>query len=176
MTGGARERAWLVVAHHHPGRLRVRSPRFELDERLLDATQRWLAEHPGVRGACSDATAGSILVAYDPSRIDAGELLVAIATRARLVVVEREPREAPAKRIFAAVRAVDGFVLDASGGRFGLGIAFPTALGLGSIASFLMSPHPRAPRWDNLLWWGLEAFRLLNEDRRPGARPHANGG
>jgi hypothetical protein len=175
MSGGGRERGWLVVAHHHPGRLRVRSPRFELDERLLEATQRWLAERPGVRSACSDATAGSILVAYDPSCTDAGELLVAIATRARLVVVEREPREAPARRIFAAVRAFDGLVLDASGGRFGLGLVFPTALGLGSIASFLMSPHPRAPRWDNLLWWGMEAFRVLNEDPPPPARSHANG-
>jgi hypothetical protein len=155
MSGGARERGWLVVAHHHPGRLRVRSPRFELDERLLETTQRWLVEHPGVRDACSDATAGSILVAYDPARIDAGELLVTIATRARLVLVERVPREIPAKRV--------------------LGLVIPTALGLGSLASFLLSPHVRAPRWDNLLWWGIEAFRALNEDPRPGARPHANG-
>jgi hypothetical protein len=175
MSGGARERGWLVVAHHHPGRLRVRSPRFELDERLLEATQRWLAEHPGVRGACSDATAGSILLAYDPSRTDVGELLVAIASRARLVIVEREPREAPAKRIFGAVRALDGLVLDASGGRFGLGLVFPTALGLGSIASFVMSPHVRAPRWDNLLWWGIQAFRAFNADQHPPARPHATG-
>ena len=176
MSGGARRRGWLVVAHHHPGRLRVRSRRFELDERRLEATQRWLAEQPGVRGARPDASTGSILVSYDASRIEVGELLVAIATRAHLVVVEREPRAAPAGRIFAAVRAVDSLVLDVSGGRIGLGIAFPTALGLGSVASFLVSPHARAPRWDNLLWWGLQAFRALNGDPHPNARPHANGG
>jgi hypothetical protein len=166
---------WLVVAHHHPGRLRLRSPRFEVDAALLDATQRWLAEHPGVRDARSDGAAGSILVAYDPTRIDAGELLVAIATRARLVVVEREPREPAARRVFEAVRALDGLVLDASRGRFGLGIVVPTALGMGSVASFLLSPHVRAPRWDNLLWWGMQAFRALNDDQHPRARPHANG-
>ena len=176
MSGGARGRGWLVVAHHHPGRLRVRSPRFELDERLLEATQRWLAEHPGVRDACTDTTAGSILVAYDPSRTDAGELLVAIANRTRLVVLEREPRETPARRIVAGVRALDGFVLDASGGLFGLGLVFPAALGLGSIASFFMSSHARAPRWDNLLWWGAQVFRAFDEDKRPPPRPHANGG
>lgn len=176
MSGGARERAWLIVAHHHPGRLRVRSPRFELDEKLLETTQRWLSEHPGVRGACADATAGSILVAYDPICTDAGEILVAIAARARLVVVEREPREAPARRIFAAMHAVDGYVLEASGGHFGLGVALPAAFGLGSIASLLMSSHVRAPRWDNLLWWGMQTFRALNEDQRPSARPHANRG
>lgn len=176
MSGGAPGRGWLIVAHHHPGRLRVRSPRFELDGRLLEATQRWLSEHPGVRRACSDGTAGSILVAYDPSCTDAGELLVAIATRTRLVVVEREPRKATASRIFAAVGALDGFVLDASGGRFGLGLVVPTAMGLGSIASFLTSSHARAPRWDNLLWWSLEAFRALNAEQHRPARTHANGG
>jgi hypothetical protein len=175
MSGAARDRGWLVVAHHHPGRLRVRSPRFELDGRLLETTHRWLVEHPGVRGASCDATAGSILVVYDPSHADPGELLVAIAARTRLILVEREPGEPPARRVFEAVRAIDGLVLDASGGLFGLGVAFPAAMGLGSIASFALSSHARAPRWDNLLWWGMQAFRALNEDHRPPARPHANG-
>lgn len=175
MSGGARDPGWLVVAHHHPGRLRVRSPRFELDGRLLETTHRWLVEHPGVRSAACDPTAGSILVVYDPSHADPGDLLVAIATRARLVVVEREPRVPPARRVFEAVRAIDGFVLGASGGLFGLGVAFPAVLGLGSIASFVLSSHARAPRWDNLVWWGMQAFSAFNEDHRPAARPHANG-
>ncbi|HEX8790025.1 MAG TPA: hypothetical protein VF765_03680 [Polyangiaceae bacterium] len=176
MSSGARERGWLVVAHHHPGRLRVRSSRFELDGRLLETTQQWLVERPGVRDVIADATVGSILVSYEPSDTDAGELLLAIASRARLVVVDREPGEAAARGVFAATRVLDGLILDASGGRFGLGVVFPTALGLGSIASLLLSPHPFAPRWDNLLWWGMQAFRALNEDQRPPAGTNADRG
>ena len=174
MTGEGRGRGWLVVAHHHPGRLRVRSPRFELDTTLLEATQRWLAEHPGVLGASADAGTGSILVAYDASHTDAGQLLVAIATRTRLVVVERARRHPPAKRVFHAVHELDALMLDASGGRFGLGVVFPAVLGAGSIASLLLSSHARAPRWDNLVWWGMQAFQALNEDQRL-PRAHASG-
>lgn len=176
MSGEGSQRNWLVVAHHHPGRLRVRSPRFEVDQALRDAIERWLAEHPGVRAVSSEGTAGSVLVVYDPTSTDAGELLIAIATRTRMVVLEQEPREAPARRVFAAARALDRLVSDASGGRFGLGVAFPAALGLGSIASFVLSSHARPPRWDNLLWWGWQLFREFSESEPPGPRVHANGG
>lgn len=175
MSEGGREQGWLVVAHHHPGRLRVRAPRFELDERLLQATQRWLAEHAGVESVSADSGTGSILIAYDASQTDAGELLVAIAAHTRLLVVKREPREPAARRVFHAVRELDGLMLGASGGRFGLGVVFPAALGVSSVATFILSSHARAPRWDNLLWWAMQAFHALNEDLRPPSSAHARG-
>jgi hypothetical protein len=165
----------LVVAHHHPGRLRVRSRSFERDPALVETIERWLTEQPGVREVRSHAPTGSILVAYDPSRADVGELLVAIAARTCLALVEPSAAGPPAQRIFDAARGLDDRVLELSGGRFGLGIVVPVALGLGSIASFVSSAHVRAPRWDNLLYWAVQMFRAMNEDPRPRRRSDANG-
>jgi hypothetical protein len=175
MTGEARDRG-LAVAHHHPGRLRVRSSAFEGDDALRASTERWLTEQPGVLVVSSHAPTGSILVAYDPSRIDAGELLIAVASRARLVVTAKAPRGLRAQALFDAARAVDESVVGWTGGRLGLGLAIPVALGISSIASFVLSPHVRAPRWDNLLYWGVHFFRTLNDDERARRREHARGG
>lgn len=175
MSDGARaERPTLFVAHHHPGRLRVRSRAFERDAALRESVARFAGEQTGVRAARAEAKTGSVLVSYDPTRADAGDLLTAIAARAHLVVTE-PPRGNPVQAVFDAARALDEHVVDWSGGRFGLGFVVPLTMGVGSIGSFLWSSHRRVPRWDNLIYWGVQLFRSLNEDRRPPRREHANG-
>lgn len=176
MSDGARARGRLVVAHHHPGRLRVRSRTFERDEALREATERWLGEQPGVRVVRTHPPTGSVLVAYDPAQTDAGELLVAIAARTRLAIVHPAPRGPPTQEVFDALHAVDERIFEFSGGRYGLGLVVPIALGVGSVASFLWSPQHRAPGWANLLYWGVQFFRTLNEDQHARRRRHANDG
>jgi hypothetical protein len=165
----------LVVAHHHPGRLRIRSRTFECEPALAETIERWLSEQPGVREVRSHPPTGSVLVTYDPSCADVGELLVAIAARTCLSIAEPATPGPPAQRILDAARGLDDRVLELSGGRFGLGLVVPLALGAGSIASFFASAHRRTPRWDNLLYWAVQLFRALNEDPRPRRRPNANG-
>jgi hypothetical protein len=168
------ERQTLVVAHHHPGRLRVRSGAFERDSALRESVARFVGEQSGVRDARAEARTGSVLVAYDPARADAGELLTAIAARAHLTIGEL-PRANPVQAIFDAAHALDEQMVEWSGGRFGLGFLVPLTMSVGSIGSFLWSAHTRAPRWDNLLFWGVQLFRSLNDDRRAPRREHANG-
>ena len=174
----------LVLAHHHPGRLRVRvrSGAFEEDHATLESIARWLSKQPGVRTVCTHARTGSVLVTYDPSEIEAGELFVGIASHGHLHIAEARPRgPRPAQTVFAAFRALDDFVLRRSEGRWGLGVVFPLVLGVGSLGSFLFSAHRRAPRWDNLLYWSVQLFRSMNEEqerapRQPGdPREHADG-
>jgi hypothetical protein len=169
------ERA-LVVAHHHPGRLRLRSRVFERNAAVLASTESWLAEQPGVLDVRGHAATGSVLVAYDPRRTDAGELLRVVAVRADLSMAEPSATEAPAQRIYDAARALDDRMLEWTDGRFGLGLVVPIALAAGSVGSFLWSSHRRAPRWDNLLYWAVQFFRILNEDEHPRRPQHANGG
>jgi hypothetical protein len=179
------DRGYLVLAHHHPGRLRVRvrSGALEQDDGpKLRAIERWLTKQPGVRAVCIHPRTGSVLVTYDTSEAEAGELLVGIASHGHLDIAEPSERRPPAQAAFAAFRAVDDFVLRSSGGRWGLGLVLPLALGVGSVGSFLFSAHRRAPRWDNLLYWGVQLFRSMNVERAERERRsgeldgHANGG
>jgi hypothetical protein len=178
------DRGYLVLAHHHPGRLRVRVRPGALEEdcATLEAIERWLTEQPGVRAVCTHARTGSVLVTYDTSEAEAGDLLVGIASHGHLDIAEARTRRAPAQAVFASFRALDDFALRSSKGRWGLGLVLPLALGIGSVGSFLFSAHRRAPRWDNLLYWGVQLFRSMNEERgqgarRPGdSREHADGG
>ena len=163
----------LVVAHHHPGRLRMRSPAFETDERLRDAAQRWLRDQCGVRAVDADARTGSLLVTYDPALVDAGELLLAVATRSQLTIAEHASRPVDVQFVFDGARALDERVLEATGGRFGLRVVLPALLGVGSAGSFLLSEQ-RTPRWESLLYWAVQAFTVLNTDER--ARWSRNGG
>lgn len=168
----------LFVTHHHPGRLRVRSPVFDREPKLIETLAGWLAEQAGVRLVQRGAHSGSLLVGYDASRTDGGRLLEAMAQRGRLDVAMPRPSTPPAQAIFDAARALDRQVAGWSGGRFDLRLAVPVALGLGSVASFFVSDHRRIPRWDNLLYWSVHFFRTLHDDaheRRPPARPGAAG-
>jgi hypothetical protein len=174
MNDAARDEGPLVVAHHHPGRLRVRSRTFEWDDARREATLRWLAGHHGVRSVSAHAPTGSFLVLYDRAATDAGALLAAIAAHARLDIAERPLRAAPAQTIFDAARALDEQLLESSSGRFGLGVIVPMALGIGSLGSLVWSAHQRAPRWDNLLYWAVQFFWALNEDQPSHRRRHAN--
>src|SRR6202011_461254 len=120
-----------------------------------------------IRVVLSHAPTGSFLVVYDPSLADAGDLLTAIAARARLAISEPPGGDPPAQYVFGAMRALEDWMLELSGGRAGLGLVVPIALGIGSIASFWSSPHIRTPRWDNLLYWSVQFFRMLNEPPQP---------
>jgi len=177
-TAAARTASELVVAHHHPGRLRLRSHAFERDPALGSALVRWLREQPGVRRVRSNAATGAVLVTYDLSLTNAGALLEAIAGRSRLAVAgpEAKPHEPPVQTVFDAASALDRRVLEWSGGRFDLGFIVPVALGVGAVGSLLFSRHERIPRWDNLLYWSVHFFRVLNRDRLQAAGAHADGG
>jgi hypothetical protein len=166
----------LVIAHHHPGRLRVRSRAFESDAPVLEATERWLAEQPGVVAVRVHGATGSVLVAYDPLQTDAGELLSAIAAHARLFMDEPVLSGAPAQRLYDAARALDDRIFRWSEGRVGLGLVIPIALAAGSVGSLLWSAHRRVPRWDNLLYWAVQFFRALNHDAHAHWPRHASDG
>jgi hypothetical protein len=176
MSDDAASEGELVLAHHHPGRLRVRSRAFEHDGASLEGIERWLTDQPGVRLVRAHAGTGSILLLYDPATVDGGELLAAVADRSHLAIAEPEQSASPVQKLFDAARSVDDMVLQWSGGRWGLGFVIPATMWAGAIGSFLFSAHRRAPRWDNLLYWGVQLFRSVNDDPHFHRRRHAGGG
>jgi hypothetical protein len=166
--GGSRS---LVVAHHHPGRLRVRARALEGDAQLRRAACAAIAEIEGERSA-HDTQTGSVLVEYDPERVDASALLATLAEATALTIAPPQARTRPARStahdVFEAARALDRHVARWTGGRVDLRVAVPATLGAASVASLLLGGQARTPRWDNLLYWGFTLFHTLNERARRG--------
>ena len=68
------------LAHHLPGRLRLRSALFKGNARASEEAQRHLAEITGVRSARANPLTGSVLLEYDPEVIPPAKLLDVLAT------------------------------------------------------------------------------------------------
>jgi cation transport ATPase len=82
---GSRE---LTVAHHHPGRLRLRSRAFEGEDgaRSVADASTALGAVSGVRDVHVSAVTGSVLVLYDPENVDTSALVDAAARSAGITV------------------------------------------------------------------------------------------
>lgn len=75
LTSLLRLRAALGIAHHVPGRIRLRLGPGVLtwaqDEGMSpDQASRWLAAFPGVKDSRINATAASLIIEYDPRRLE----------------------------------------------------------------------------------------------------------
>ncbi|HZU81742.1 MAG TPA: hypothetical protein VE987_02445 [Polyangiaceae bacterium] len=165
----------LVVAHHHPGRLRVRARVLEQDTRVMASVHGALSGAAGVIAVRGRAETGSVLVEYDPTRTDAGRLLERIAGVTRLPVARPTPRRLAAQPVFDAARDLDGWLSSWTRGRIDLRVGVPMALGLGSVLSFFWSGQPRAPRWETLLFWSVNLLMRLNDDAGDEAAPRSHG-
>jgi len=172
------EREHLELAHHHPGRLRVRAD--ALIE-ALDVVQRIresLDAVPGILSVKYTAQTGSILVEYEPGHADADDIILRIAEAADLEppldeATLREQRARPALLSIRAARELNRLTEEVTGGRADLRSIVPAALAGLAVYSFVGEKN-RLPRWDNLLYWGFNIFTLLHRpeiDEDPDARP-----
>jgi hypothetical protein len=164
----------LVVAHHHPGRLRVRARALQADPELRRRVADAVAATHGV-SSVADAATGSVLVEYDPRCVDAGALLREITATASLSIEPPAPPRSPAHTVFESARALNAHVAEWSAGRFDLRFAVPAALAAGSLAAVAFGA-PKAPRWDSLVYWSFTVFRALNDERFLSSHDDRNGG
>ena len=154
----------LRVVHHHPGRLRVRARSLERDASRTRAAVEAMRRRKDVAGVRAQDLTGSILVEYDPERVDGGALLEALANALQLSVEVTPARKSVARAITDAARAADERVSVLTRGRLNLRSGVPVAMGIGSVASLLWARDRRAPRWDNLLYWAFACFMALNHE------------
>jgi hypothetical protein len=176
------DREHLELAHHHPGRLRVRAAAL-VD--ALDVVQRIresLDAVPGIVSVKYTAQTGSILVEYEPGLADADEVILRIAEAADLEppldeAALRALRARPALLAIGATKELNRLAEEVTGGRVDLRGIVPAALAGLAVYSFI-GEKQRMPRWDNLLYWGFNIFTMLHRreiDGQPrvvaGARP-----
>lgn len=75
LAGLLRLRAELAIVHHIPGRIRLRLGPGVLDWAQAeglgpDQAAHWLGALPGVKGARINAAAASLVIEYDPRRLE----------------------------------------------------------------------------------------------------------
>jgi hypothetical protein len=63
------------IAHHIPGRLRLRSALLKENHGLADQAARRFAEIQGITSATANPNSGSLLLSYDPAVITPGKLV-----------------------------------------------------------------------------------------------------
>jgi hypothetical protein len=173
--GPAREA--LELAHHHPGRLRVRADSLCNAEDVAQAIREALDALPGIVSVKYTAQTGSFLVEYEAGLADADEIILRIAETADLdppldEAALRELRARPALLAIGATKELNRLAEEVTGGRTDLRTLVPTALAGLAVYSFLQEKQ-RMPRWDNLLYWGFNIFTQMHRREIEGdaARP-----
>jgi hypothetical protein len=165
--GGGEEREHLELAHHHPGRLRVRADALVDALDVVQAVRDALDAMPGILGLRYTAQTGSILVEYEPGHADADAIILRIAEVAGLEppldeAELRRRRARPALIAIGATRELNKIAEEVTGGRADLRAIVPAALAGLAVYSF-MGEKQRLPRWDNLAYWSFNIFTMLHK-------------
>jgi hypothetical protein len=174
----------LELAHHHPGRLRVRADALVDALDLVQAIRESLDAVPGILAVKYTAQTGSILIEYEPGHADADAIILRIADAAGLEppldeAELRKRRTRPAILAIGATRELNKLADEVTGGRADLRTLVPAAMAGLAVYSF-MEEKQRMPRWDNLLYWSFNIFTMLHRreldtayERHSSAKPRA---
>lgn len=174
--------AWLELAHHHPGRLRVGSDLLRYgvaDAAVHDRHTRVRSALDAMRGVSSVAfntQSGSVLVEYEPGVVDPNALIDAVARAGGLELLRAElkppRRRRAATSVIAAAREANAFASELTGGRADLRELVPLVMTGLAAYSFFVRKDP-LPRWDNLAYWAYSIFHSLHGAEIARGEPHA---
>jgi Heavy metal associated domain 2 len=166
----------LRLVSHFAGRLRVRAETFRALPEVGAAVAEDLRAVDGVVDASASPVTGSLLVRYEPRRVELPRL-VAFIVRAgglhglSLDVPERwEDKPSPGQAIRRVLGAADRSVRGATGGHADIRSAVPSAL-VGTGLAMFLAGRRRIPEWYDLVFWGFVAFCNLNPSETNAAHP-----
>jgi hypothetical protein len=166
----------LRLVHHHPGYLRIRAGIFiepEDDSPAVTAAQTAAETCPGFRSWTLNPKTGSVVVEYDPSMLEADDLLNHIAKSAGLRGVENSTsskmnRQELVSAFLDTVQDVNRVVSELTGERADLRELVPVALAATSVVSFLLNEdRGRLPQWSSALY---RSYRVFMQWHRPEVR------
>ncbi len=170
------------IAHHTPGRMRVRVPEAKGNPQLLRQMEDRLARVTGVERVESSALTGSVLILYDPKLYgELGRMLDGSgdsampfeltapkpsAARSRARSRRRKPssrrRSHVAETVSDAFTELDDAIRDATDNQLDLKVLLPVVA-----AAFGLMVVPRAastPLWLTLMIFSFHSFLSLNPE------------
>jgi hypothetical protein len=149
--------------------LRLRSEAFRQEGSNLEEVRSGVASLPAVRQLKLNPTTGSLLVEYEPGRIEPDELVRRIADATGLTrVVDAtalpgNPDE-PVRQLVQGARELNRLVGEATNGHADLRSLVP--VGLFAAGLYSLVRRPILPRWDNLFVWSYQLFMTMNARTR----------
>jgi len=164
---------WLVIAHHLPGRTRLRTPVLRKDPPACERLADTVAAIPGVREVKIRPYTGSALIEH-ATTLSLGTLVEAVqralAIDHVLAADEQPPLDADvppfssiARKLVIAVRELDRDIRRGSDGTIDLGLLATLGfLGAGA-AEVVASGKLPLPPWFNLAWWGFRTFMTTEQ-------------
>ena len=158
----------LAVVHHFPGRFRVRAERFRISPEVMTKVTERLEAEEGVVGVRAAPLTGSLVVAYDASRIELPRLIHAILEEGGFSGVQTDspieglPVETQGARIRGALGKLNDAIQTGSRGRLDLRTAAPGALAGFGLLRLLLGGGQRLPAWYDLVFWSYVTFTNLN--------------
>ncbi len=175
------------VAHHIPGRVRIRIHKESRHPHILQKLKTDLDGQPGVHGVEVNEAAGSVTVKYDAQqRTSAGifdllqdfDVLVGTVMEAPHLEEEEEDNSGHSKAALTMAGALDDLdrrLSELTGHTLDLRVLFP--LGLVGVGIWQISKHglmfEMIPGW-LLVWLGFDAFVKLNVLQHAQESPTAN--
>lgn len=161
------------IVHAITGRIRFRFPGIKGHARRARGIKGDLSALPGVRRVEASSVTGSVLVEYDPGKMEvflesskerfpeieraAGELATILAPVAQEVEMEMDI----AKVIVGAFRGINAKLKAITGG-VDLRVIVPLVLFFFGLRGFVLSKQKALPSWHALLWFSFATFIALN--------------
>ena len=172
----------LRLVHHHPGYLRIRAGAFlqpEEDDPIVTAARTAAETVPGFRSWSLKPKTGSVVVEYDPSTIEADDLLKHIAKSAGLRGVEistsrKMNRQELVSAFLDTVQDVNQVASQLTGERADLRELVPVALAAISAVSLVLNEdRGLLPFWSSALY---HSYRVFMHWHRPEVRTRERAG
>jgi hypothetical protein len=156
----------LQIVSHFPGRLRVRARKFHQEPGVAEAVAQRVGGEPGVLSASASAVTGSILILYDPRKVQVDALITALLSGSGLLSLTADAEEhadgtALATHIRQSFVSADTSLFRAADGRVDLRTAIPGVLAVSGFATLLFKAFV-APQWYDLVFWSYVTFNNLN--------------
>jgi hypothetical protein len=166
----------LRLVHHHPGYLRIRAGAFiqpAENDPVITAARTATETVPGFRSWSLNPKTGSVVIQYDPGKIEADDLLKHIAKSAGLHGVEiatsrKMNRQELVSAILDTVQDVNKVVSQLTGERADLREVVPAALAATSVVSLVLNEdRGLLPFWSSALY---HSYRVFMQWHRPEVR------
>lgn len=165
----------IQIVHAIPGRVRLRCSWLRDDRHGAHALATRVADRDGVIEVRARPYTSSLLVVFDPERLDEGQVVEAVRQHAgdvRVLALGEQPPPPEtipplsriAQRTAHMMKEIDADVRRATSGAADLGTLTTLAMFVGGVYQVFSGQKVEPPHWFTLAWNGVRAFTTFEQE------------